>query len=181
MDKIKQIEFARRAGMTKQAVNAAVKRGAIKLTRDKKIDLDNPMNRLYLEESRAGRSVKHTPVSQQTDKKLPLPDGDQDLSVHDQLTLNQMKTIEDIRSKRVKTDKERGVLIPRETVKRVFSRLYQIYVNQWRTLGMNIAPEIASVIGSDDTKHILKINDIVEREVFKILRQVKKEIKTYVE
>jgi len=179
MDKITQSEFARRAGMSRQAVSNAIKRGTIKKS-GLKIDIDDPMNRLYLAESRAGRTQKHTPHAQLTDKKLPIP-GEDDLTVQDQLTLNQMKTIEDIRQKRVKTDKDRGVLIPRETVKKLFSRLYQIDVNQWRTLGMNVAPEVAAVIGSDKSGDILKINEIIEDEVFKILKQVKKEIKEYVE
>ena len=78
-----------------------------------------------------------------------------------------------VRKQELDIKKQRMELIDKIFVRKVFSKLYNIDVNEWRTLGANLAPEIAAAAGIDEPAMILRIEKIIEAGVFDILGSVK--------
>lgn len=74
---------------------------------------------------------------------------------------------------RVERQKKRGELIDRTIVQNVFGKLHTIDVNEWRTLGARLAPDIASIAQVDEPEKILQIERAVDDEVIKVLTHVK--------
>jgi hypothetical protein len=96
-----------------------------------------------------------------------------------QANVNALKAMEQIEQIRLKTQKERQQLVERELIKRVFSKIYTIEVNELRIIGDTLAPEIASYFNSDDSEAILKTNQRIESEVYKALNHIKRLIADY--
>lgn len=90
-----------------------------------------------------------------------------------------LKVIEQIEQIRLRTQKERQLLVERDLVKRVFSKIYTIEVNELRIIGDTLAPEIASYFNSDDSEAILKTNQRIEKEIYKALNHIKRLISDY--
>jgi len=84
------------------------------------------------------------------------------------------KRIEEIKKLQLARQEKRKELVPRVMVQRVFNRLYMIDVNQFRSLGDRVSPEIASLCGAAEQETILQINKIIEREIFKTLKHVQR-------
>lgn len=87
---------------------------------------------------------------------------------------DRLKVIEDIISKRFKRAIERQELIPRQFVRVVLGKLYMIDVNEFLTLGNNIASEVAGMMGINDSKKIIKIGKFVEKKCYRILQHKKR-------
>ena len=168
MNLVSQSDFARMAGVTRQAIGDAIKRGAIITTQDgkrKKINIDLPENAHYLKDSdncqRKGETEpiqKKPEKSKQENKKekqrevftgrvlnppiknyeqgtLDLTDlSDEELSSLTKHDLDRMKLKVIIEKERIKNEKERGTLIERGMVKKVFGELYLIDRNEFLQL-----------------------------------------------
>lgn len=184
--------YARCAGVSRAAIQQAVNEGRLVLGNTGKLDVKQPTNAEYLADKRKGQTAKQDPKPKKTKtcakpaKQTPEPTIDvsdlpQDLETLSHASANKLKTIEQIRQYQVKTDEMRKKLVPRETVRSVFSKLHMVDVNQWRTLGPSVAPDIAALIGADDDETILEISNLIEVEVFKILGQCKRLLNDYLE
>ena len=183
-------DFYKLAKVTRQTIYNAIKTEKVVVGKSGKIDINNKTNKEYLETR--GISVKpkikktkpnvkkkkkvnskpKNKKTEETDKQKTVEQKNlNDCSRND---LDKLKIAADIRQKQVKTEKDREMLIPKVLIQKVFSKLYMIDVNQWRTLGPGLAPEIASIVGIDDNEIILKISDKIDEDAFKILKQVKR-------
>jgi hypothetical protein len=78
--------------------------------------------------------------------------------------LQNKKLIEDIEKVRIDNEKKRGALIPKILIQRVFSRLYSIDENQFKSLGINVSPKISSVYNSENNKKTREILTLLEKE-----------------
>lgn len=182
--------FAKRAGISRQAVYKLLSEGKLVVGSTGKLDVMNQINRDYLSSKKDGlipnskkpktQTIKADKVEPKAKNKSTKNDNHDlgelqaDLNTISHASANKLKTIESIRKIQIANDTARMELIPRDTVKMVFSKLYQIDVNQWRTLGPNLSPDIAAIVGTDDNETMLKISDAVDKEVFTILKQVKR-------
>jgi hypothetical protein len=95
--------------------------------------------------------------------------------------LDRLKAIEEIRTKKQKRLKERNDLVRRDAVRRVFSKLFMIHVNQLRTLDRNIVPDIAAIYGDDNPTLNAEVSAVINGEVFKVLDQIKIEFNKWLE
>ena len=179
MELVTQSHIAKLAGVSRQAVSQLVAKGLLK-THGKKVDLSDPGTVAYIQNAKNSSSrmlAKHSsPASRQYQAPLEdLPDlSSIPLASLSLVDANRLKTLEQIRQYQTKTDELRKNLVPRETVRSVFSKLHMIDVNQWRTLGPSLAPVIAALVGVDDDAMIMRISTEIEAEVFKILEQCKR-------
>lgn len=96
-----------------------------------------------------------------------------------QANVNALKAMEQIEQIRLKTQKERQELVSRDLVKRVFAKIYTIDVNELRTIGDKLAPDIAALCDVDDAETILKVNQRIEKEVYKSLHHIKRLVSDY--
>lgn len=87
---------------------------------------------------------------------------------------NRLKIIEDVKTKRFKRDIERETLIPRQFVRAILGKLVMIDVNEFLTLGNNIASEVAGMMGINDSKKIIKIGKFVDKKLYKIINHKKR-------
>lgn len=192
-------QFAELAGVSRAAVGQACKAGALVIRPDGKLDIDTPVNKSYIEkhqakarankskqsQSKTSSAAKQQPgiskEPQQIIEELLLPpenlgfDGlSRYLEALSRGSADKLKIIEQIRQLQVKTKKERRELISRDLVSKVYAKLYMIDVNEWRALGANLTPEIAACASIDNNEVMIKIEQVIEKEVFVILQHVKR-------
>ncbi len=186
---ITKSKFAKRAGVSRAAITKACQAGALVVRPDGKLDIDNPVNKDYIirnknkakkSKDKPSQNAESSPPKAETENAiLPFRDVNfEDLSCHlenlTQSSIIKLKDIAHVRQLQVRTKKERQELISRRLISKVFAKLYMIDVNEWRTLGANLAPEIAAVAAIDDNEIIIKVGEIIEKEVFIVLRHVKR-------
>lgn len=195
---VSQSGFAKLAGVSRQAITQAVKEGRLESCK-LGIDPEHPTNRHYLATSRANAHRNTDRGSQQKRKSAPksvrgkkvditaLTGGligtelDDYLSALSKPSTDRLKVVEQIKALRLKTDERRLTHVPRETVRRVFSRIYMVDTNEFRTLPDKLASEVASICGIDDDEKVFEIKEIIELNVFKVLNHVKRLINDFLE
>ena len=189
MKLVSKAEFARLAGVSTPAISKAIKDERIVIFgkgRLAKIDALHPINLQYINSIEDHPTAGGKKSSSVPNKPGPAPlppievedltkllDSD-NLGALSKQSADRLKTIAQIKQIQINTEKLRNDLIPRVLVQRIISRLYTIDVNEFRTLGPNLAPEIAALASIDDSETIIKIEAIVEKEVYNILRHVKR-------
>lgn len=186
---ITKSKFSKIAGVSRAAITRACHAGTLVVRPDGKLDTDNPVNKDYITRNK-NKDRKSKDKSSQAAESSPsepeienftLPSGDMDfenlnsyLNTLDRSSTEKLKILEQIRQIQVKTKKERQELISRELISKVFAKLYMVDVNEWRTLGANLAPEIAAIAAIDDDETIIKVGEAIEKEVFIVLQHVKR-------
>lgn len=89
-------------------------------------------------------------------------------------SVDKLKVVEQIKALQLKTEERKQQLVPRDLVRRVLGKLYQIDVNELRTLPDKLASDIAAECKIDDTDIIFAINKIIEKEIYKTLEHMKR-------
>ena len=102
-----------------------------------------------------------------------------DMNLLPRADLDRLKIIEAIEASRVKKDKDRDNLIPRDLVRHIFSKIYSIDVNEFKNLGMNLAPAIAAITENDSPEVTTKINELIDKELHSILSHIKRIINDF--
>ncbi|MCK5127564.1 MAG: hypothetical protein KAR42_15010 [candidate division Zixibacteria bacterium] len=182
-------EFSRVAGVSTASIAKAIKTGRVKVFgegRSARVDVMDPVNMMYIngiEDHPTAGGKKSGAVPDKPTPAPPAPTQPEDLielldlgnlGTLSKQSADRVKTIAQIQQIRVKTEEMRKELIPRFLVQKIISKLYTIDVNEFRTLGPNLSPEIAALTSIDDSETIIKIEAIVEKEVYNILRHVKR-------
>lgn len=186
---VNKSKFSIVAGVSRAAITMAGQAGILVVRPDGKLDTDNPVNKDYIirnknknKKSKNKPSQAANPPSSEPEiKDLTLPSEDMhfdELSTYlealPQSSAEKLKTISQIRQLQVKTKKDRQELISRKLISKIFAKLYMVDVNEWRTLGAHLAPEIAAIAGIDDDETIIKVGEAIEKEVFIVLQHVKR-------
>ena len=149
----------------------AVKKGAA-LNKKK----PNKNNKLNTQKKAFAPAGKKKDIEAEIDLSLiseigSLPRGD----------LERYKLISAIDTQNVKTSEIRKDLISRSLVERVFAKLYSIDSNQYKNLGMNLAPAIAAETGTDSPEITIKINELIDKELYAILSHKKRIVNDFLE
>lgn len=176
--------------ITRQRVNQLVNRGDLLRGADKKIDTEHPVNAAWLK-SREG--IEHQPKPTNTKRAAgaapppPPPPASLD-SLEDVLdnlqnldfdkltkaSVDKIKAIESAMKTRVEREEKRKLLINRSLVRSVFSRLYQIEVNETQQLGAAIASEIAGMLGEEDPEKVLLVEKAISDKVMRTRQHIKR-------
>lgn len=179
--------------VTRQAVHYWLKNGElVRDDNDKKIDLTHPVNVAWLQ-SRAENPPPPKPPNtknpallsgkkfneDETDvdvEHLLAQIADLDIRTMPKAVLDKIKTLEMALKTRVDRQNKRGELIDRALVRTLFGKLYQIDSNNWRTLGANLAPEIAGALGVEDPALVLQVEQMIDDRVLRTLGFVKRTV-----
>lgn len=200
---VKSAEFARIAGVSRAAITKRCKAGSLVRTPAGKLDTGNQVNKAFLAEQRKkGNKPKINPVSaketaaakqsliQANPDTHVIEDGQEGKILLDAIlsgetvidalehiskeSVDRIKTIEQIRKLRIETDESLNKLIPRDLVKKVFSQLYAIDINEFKTLGPAISQDIITIMGVGDEKQIMKIEGMIDKHLRKVLQHIKR-------
>ena len=194
---VNKSKFSKLAGVSRVAITKACKNGALVVRPDGKLDPENPVNQDYVKRNQSKSRKNKQAIAKSKEQSKPkqkttIKSDKEPQSVSELVNnldiesvnvilgslvpsdLNKLKVVEQIRKLQVETQKVRQELVARLLVQKVFAKLYMIDVNEWRTLGANLSPEIAAIAGIDDNEVIIKIGEVIEKEVFVILQHIKR-------
>jgi hypothetical protein len=197
-------ELARTLGVDRSAITKAISRGVLFFKKDKFIDLDDPTTEAYIsaKERRKDRQARNAKTKKEQRKKIEqsqkqeslsiktikpskpannsVPDyGDDDTDFTGVLEKNDLqckKLKKDIEKLEIANAKARGQLISRDFVSRLFSKIYNIDVNQFLQLKDVLTTKISGVVGLDSPEDKLKITEIVNNELYKTQSHIQREI-----
>lgn len=199
---LRGVELARQLGISRQAVDQAMRKGHLVRRPDCRYDLANPVNQDYVRAATDRRRIKQLRESPRPGvigererglnqaEKLGTPEEitkilgalkrDGKIKINDfqfeglsRPEAERLKIIEELEDKRIKNQRARQELLDRTLVSRVFQQLYQIDINGFRGLPASVAPLIAAVLQLEEQQAITKIEEIVSQEVFKVLDRVR--------
>ena len=197
MQLVTRSDVAKRAGVQRQAVGEAVKAGNLRLVgegRSAKIDLHDKLTQEYI----LSQNSQRKPKAQETikageiktagsavgkrealppEQPKPLPDlqtaSDEQMRALTRHDIDRYLMLEKLQAQQLKNRTERSLLIERSTIARAFGKLYQVDNTQLKTLPTRLSPEIASITKVDAPDIILKIEEMIEKEIFRTLGHIK--------
>ena len=125
------------------------------------------------------------PVEYDEDNGYALPPGIknfEDITIHNlhlipQDLIKKVKEFEVAAKAKQAREIDRGKLIKRELVKKIFAQIHTVDTNQWKTLEDKIMPELCGLFEvQDGSDEAIKARKLISEEVTKILRFVKRQI-----
>ena len=205
MTLLTQRDFARKCGVSPQAISKAIKEGRV-IKDEKKINPNNPQNAAYikliqmrkdenggtLDRSKSRNKKKKNDASEpEPESKPELNDQDLENLAKGQLSIpldslsktsaDRLKTLEQVRKIQIESDTKRKNLLPREEIKRIFARLYMIETNELKTISDAVAPEIAAIYEDDNLDHQFKTKKIIDAKVYRALKHIQRLWSDYLE
>lgn len=175
---ISRADFSRLAGVSRAAITQATKANPPKLAleADGTINTDLPMNRAWLDAKRSGKTI-HTPKQVKTkgDTVSPRvviepteqdntadsdPDGDiaailEGAAEKLKLTKARRQQAEaDTHLKNIRINREKGILIPRDLVRRKFSAFDASLKTNFRDMPRRIAAQVHAIALAGDAREV---------------------------
>jgi hypothetical protein len=176
------------------------KAGKIKIDLDKKINIEYMKNfsngqrkrgpaKTAVKKSAEKKTVKKKPAAKKQNnsgkKKAQNKNGMPSIDLPDDFEDDESRQLEkyilqckklDAEIKRIDviTKEKRQELISRELVSIIFSRMHSIDTTELLQLPAKISPEITAIIGVDDPAIQIKIEKLIENELYKVLDRCKK-------
>ena len=96
--------------------------------------------------------------------------------------LDKVKIFQQARTAAIKADHERGKLILRDTVRRVFANIATVHKSELRAFEDRLAPEICAIFGvQEDADESVEVRKLLNMETTKILRHIQVLVAEYVE
>lgn len=86
--------------------------------------------------------------------------------------LEKIKVIEQIKIQRLKRQIIRDELVSKKLIKSVFSKFYEIDMNEFLTIKDKLLPDIAAIFGVNDTTAIMKAGERMDEELWKVLKHI---------
>jgi transcriptional regulator with XRE-family HTH domain len=191
---ISQAEFARMLGVKRQAINKAIREKRLVLHgkgHKSFIKLDDPATKAYIANgsgnrfrqksvapkaspkktvTEAGKSKKGEPISKSQES------NDELFKINEENYLIDQKTRQEkLKALQLSNAIMRGEYVRRDLIEEYVDTLFQIDNSQFKTLGLKTSSDIGAVFGVDDDNKIRHTCDIIENEVYKILKQIKRE------
>ena len=205
-EEMSQAGFARLCGVSSEAVRKAIVAGKVDARsegRSKIILLSGQNSVAYLHDKNAQR--KKTITSKPSDlseinkyqkKSIPPVSSKENQNGHSStfkniidLTaenidinsisladVNKIKGIESARKSAQDRNIARGDLIDRKIVTTVFGKIYTIEVNELKPIADKTPSKIAAIFGDEDSKKILKVNQLLSSEITKVLKHINYEV-----
>jgi hypothetical protein len=175
------INFAKLAGVGRQAIYQKLRLGELVKMPNGKMNIDDPVNQVYLsldrsqaksngDKNKKNNSVPALPVNmslseiENTLESIPRSKASAVL----------IKEVENIKKLQIHNAKQLEMLIDRDLVKKYFGDMSSIIINYIFPLGNRLAPRVAGICKVTDSKEVLKIQTIIDKEVMRALDQFKK-------
>ncbi len=149
-------DFARKVGVSRNSVYHAIKGGRLVKAKNGKLNLANPTNIVFMNLHKEGAV------------KLSKSGGNGSGGSRADAELAQIEAR--IEKLQVGTAKERQELVDRELVRSLLGHLATIDQNELLTIPANVAPEVAGLCGTDDSKVVLKVSKLIEKKLYGVLK-----------
>ena len=194
MDLVTQAKYAKKLGVTRGAINNAVKRGDLRTVEQGKKKLIDLHDMKTIQYSRNKNPQRTGSPPAQTENSPTDGKGSGDASSSDSSgsnggegsddSLQTGPTSYELKDERVKTQtatekmklaKEMGVLIYRKMVDKLFDRLYAVILNHFHPLSDRLASVVADIAGVTDHKVRIEIKEKIDEEVARALNEFKRE------
>lgn len=187
--------------ITKQAAHKAVTEGKIPhvlVGKRKMVDLNDREVQSYINSQSWSRENK-AGVKQRKPEKQAIPSDIEHVEIPEYLKkiaenrnlnfndiasltkveIEKIKLYEQVKSIRVKTQKERQQLVSRKLIRVVFGKLYEIDVNEFLTLKNKIVPDLAGIMGCTDPAVMLEAEKKIDEELWKVLKHIQHELNKF--
>ncbi len=188
---VTQTKFAELAGVSRQAVSKVIRAGGLVVRPDKKLDTVNPVNHDYLNRDRDNgittaeskskskpkktKSAKSKPKNDESESaEIDLDNIPENLNGLMKSELERVKVAEQILDLRQKRQIARDDLISRKLIRSVFSKFYEIDMNEFLTLKDKLMPDIAAIFEVNDPKLQMKAGERMDEELWKILKHIQR-------
>lgn len=97
------------------------------------------------------------------------------------LDLEKIRIYEQARKYRLETEIKRGELVNKKLIHTVFSRIYEIHLNQMLPMKDKLVPDLAAMFGVKDEKLKLKAAEKLDSEQWRVLNNIKRQINKFLE
>lgn len=177
MPLISLTELSKKAGVTTKAIQKAVREGRLpaKVRKGKRVfDTTNKAVKEYIKED-------HGKYKRKTDEPGPVEaiEDEKFGNIPSRGALERIKYLAQINDLKLKNSIARGEYINRNLVNEVFSKLYSIEKSQFLTLAEKLAPDLASRFRVTKRKDVVKIEEYIQSETYKILGQIKRQFEKF--
>jgi len=198
--------FARLCGVSKQAIDKAVKSGSVILS-GKKVDLTHRITVEYLSNKNTEykndlaepKPVKKKSVPENPPPKITAPPVDDDaepfmltsditnISVKDLIhyekkDLEKLKLYEQTRKENLVVREKEGELVKRDLVARVYAQQYSVLKEQIGTLEDKVTKDICAIFGeSEESLQSVKVREKINIETGKALNHFKRVMNDYLD
>lgn len=196
--------FADQCGVSRAAITKACQVGTIGTDSEGNVNLDRSITQAYLKAKLARNKPKPPPVGKPPRKPGPKPGAkaikkaqqaealeyqhghfpelkslddlnSTNMHLYDKADVDKFKSLESALINKVKREELQGLLIRRSTVRTVFSKLYTIDTNQWKTLEDRLAPDICGIFDFEEgCPEEVEVRKKISREVVKTMKFVKR-------
>lgn len=205
---LNKVNFAEFVGVTRPALDKAIRKGLVVLRTDGKLSTKAPLNIDYIIKHNNGKEKQPTSgqfktrkeklnatliekkksSKKKTNKIKPKPKADKPKTSKEkkQTALEGNRFDAELKKTQLQalkleleTAQIRDSLISREIMQILLGKLFQIDRNEYLTLGAQLATEVAGIFGSTDNKKIAKVDKVIESRLYKILKHKQKLIKVF--
>ena len=97
----------------------------------------------------------------------------QELTSLSKTEVDKIKSYEQIKQIRTKTQRERKELIERKLIRVVFGKLYEIHQNEFLTVKSKVIPDLAGIFGNTNSEKMIEAEKRLDSELWDVLKHVK--------
>jgi len=184
--------YADACDVSRQTIYTAIKAGDVIQREDRKIDLQNPTNALYLKNRKGGESL---PVKPGPKKPEKVNQPGLDLNFEDleevpglvnfenapKSSIDKLRSLEQALTIKFNREKSRGIYIRRDRVKKYVTQLHELGTEGFKALPDRIAPDVGAIFGTEENEKIMAFNELLTNEIFSILDQVQRKLEEFSE
>lgn len=187
--KVKVIDFVVIAGVNRQNIYKAGKRGTINIKKGL-IDLTDSKTINYIQaqqiKKKAIAEAEASTVEAQEEAVKYLPEEVKSTALKNKVPsekskLEQARISKQNRELDLKYAKERNELLSRESVAQVFSKLYSIQTSKLHGFSHTVTPDLAVIFESTDNEKMIQTTELINNAMFVVLEEIKKAMNNYLE
>ena len=160
---VSQVEFAKMCKVSASAIQHQTKRGGLVKDAKGKIDITHPVNAQYLKVKKGFKPPEL--IIKEEERNTILVPGN---------SMKQEKEKETVRKLWIHNNKQLGLLVDRELVKKYFGEMGAVIINYLFPIGNRLAPGIAGICEINDPVIIKQIEELINQEIMKGLKEFKK-------
>lgn len=177
MELITKTELGRKIGISRQAVDKAVKAGKLRLVgegRSAKVDFHDALTVAYMKDNSTSRQIAKQKKGEDVQSEEPVQEKVD--FPGESVALRDEKLKMQTRKLKMEMAEKTGELIPREEVEKAFGLISASIMNYIFPLGDRMSSIIAGVFESTDQEKINETKLILDEEIGRSLTAIKKDI-----
>lgn len=174
MELLKQVELARRMGISRQSIGRALKKNKLRLVgsgRDTKIDWHDELTQKYVRDHNSNRQVANE-MKQEAGQSPATPND----SAGESTQLRDEKLKIQTQKLRMEMAERMGELVLRSEVEKVFGKVSTAIRSYIFPISDRVSPMLAGIFESTDPEKIKEIKLLIDKEIGRAIESVKTDI-----